>query len=178
MYLARCYAPLRKYGQALTLLQHANIQVRETYGALSLLDSDPISAAESCFFPLTDVDVKEIESSLASDILHFKQDWFAHNGGSVDADPKSYKKPVFFNIALNYVELDMNRLLERAGKQPVPLAPIIAASTQKKAEPSGVSEKKSIGKTKIEDARAATPEPQAPARGGLSSLLGGWWGKS
>jgi len=178
LYLARCYAPLKKYGEALTLLQHATIQVRETYAALSLLDSDPISSAKSCFFPLTDVDMKGIESSLASDMIHFKQDWFAYNGGSVDADPKSYKKPVFFNIALNYVELDMDKLLDRAGKQPAPPPPIHATSTPKKAEPSGISEKKPVGKTKIEDIRAATPEPQAPVRGGLSSLLGGWWGKS
>ena len=83
-------------------------------------------------------------------------------------DGKTYRKPLFFNIALNYVELDMDRLMGRAGKKPsVPLV---------QAQP--MPEKKSVAKAKAEELRPATPEPQAPSRGGLTSLLGGWWGRS
>ncbi|KAF8887719.1 hypothetical protein BD779DRAFT_1525871 [Infundibulicybe gibba] len=170
-YLARCYSPLRKYAEALTLIQHANIYIRETLATLSLSNNDPISLGQPAFFPLNTEAVHELENELAADGLQFKRDWFAYNGGSADADGKSYKKPLFFNIALNYAELDMDRLLERAGKQPaVPVS---------RAEPTIEKiEKKLPVKSAIEEVRPATPEPQAPARGGLSSLLGGWWGRS
>ncbi|KAK0198080.1 hypothetical protein F5146DRAFT_1131089 [Armillaria mellea] len=173
LYLARCYVNVKKYAEALTLLQHSSIHIRETQSHISMSNSD---AAEVAFFPLSQVELGQLESQLASDSLQFKRDWFAYNGGSVNADPKSYKKPAFFNIALNYVDLDMDRLLQRAGKETAPTtpapAPTIATPTPK-VEP--VGDKRRI----IEDTRAATPEPSpAPARGGLSSLLGGWWGKN
>lgn len=96
----------------------------------------------------------------------FKKDWFAFNGGSPDADNKSYKKLLFFDIALNYVQLDMEQLQTRAGKKPA------ATSTAAKVEP------KAITRAKVEEIeRAPTPEPQAIPSGGLSSLLGGWWGR-
>jgi signal recognition particle subunit SRP68 len=154
---------VKKYAEALTLVQHANIAVRETTSTLSMTDTDPISVSSPCFFPLNDTDIKELESNLTSDSLQFKRDWFAYNGGSAGAVGKTYRKPLFFNIALNYVELDMDRLMERAGKKPA-------------VEP--VPDKKTVTKAKAEELRPATPEPPAPSRGGLTSLLGGWWGRS
>jgi signal recognition particle subunit SRP68 len=135
---------------------------------LSIMDTDPISTSSSCFFPLNDMDIRELEGNLSIDSLQFKRDWFAYNGGSIDADEKTYRKPLFFNIALNYVELDMNRLTERAGKKPA-VVPI-------QAQP--MLEKKPVAKAKAEELVPAIPEPQAPSRGGLTSLLGGWWGRS
>ena len=81
---------------------------------------------------------------------------------------------MFFNIALNYVELDMDRLSQRAGKQPAPSPAIPVAPKKQEA----VLEKKAVPKAKAEQVRLLSPEPQAPSRGGLSSLLGGWWGRS
>ncbi|KAF9014913.1 hypothetical protein BDQ17DRAFT_1340149 [Cyathus striatus] len=171
LYLARCYAPLKKFSETLTILQHAGILIRETTSTLAILDTDPISDSESCFFPLDNTLIKDLEKDLAADASQYKRDWFAYNGGSNTADPKTYKKPLFFNIALNYVELNMDRLLERAGKQPISTPAALS-----RQEP--VPEKKTLPKSKVEEVRPATPEPQAPARSGLSSLLGGWWGKS
>jgi signal recognition particle subunit SRP68 len=168
LYLAHCYAPVKQYAKALTLVRHANIAIRETTSTLSMTDSDPISSSTPCFFPLSDTDINELESHLTSDGFQLKRDWFAFNGGSADADVQTYRKPLFFNIALNYVELDMDRLMERAGKKPA-AAPI-------QAQP--VPEKKTVAKAKAEELRSATPEPQAPSRSGLSSLLGGWWGRN
>lgn len=168
LYLAHCYSPLKRYAEALTLVQHANIAVRETTSTISMIDIDPISTSSPCFFPLNDTDIKKLESKLTSDNLQFKGNWFAYNGGSASADGKMYRKPLFFNIALNYVELDMDRLMERAGKKPV-VPPV-------RAQP--LPEKKTVAKAKAEELRPATPEPQAPSRVGLTSLLGGWWGKS
>ncbi|GLB36604.1 putative signal-recognition-particle assembly has a crucial role in targeting secretory proteins to the rough endoplasmic reticulum membrane [Lyophyllum shimeji] len=180
LFLARCYAPVKRYAEALTLIRHANIHVRETTSTLSLCTTDPISTGTPAYFPLTSADVKALDAELASDSLQFKREWFAYNGGAVDLDgdgaqAKDYKKPLFFNIALNYVELDMDRLLVRAGKQPPP--PPMAEVQQ---QPTQVveKEKKPVSKAKVEEVRAPTPEPPAPSRGGLSSLLGGWWGRS
>lgn len=166
---------MKRYAEALTLLQHATIHIRETNTTLAESDADPISTATPPYFPLHEADLKELEGGVTVDGLQFKRDWFAFNGGSTDADGKTYQKPLFFNIALNYVELDMERLLQRAGKQSVVVPSVPPA--QGRTEPV-VAEKKPVAKAKVEEVRAATPEPQAQSRGGLSSLLGGWWGKS
>ena len=182
VYLAQCYSAVKKFGEALTLLQHATIYIRETTSSLSLSESDVINSTEPNFFPLKDEDIKGIESLVASHGLQYKQDWFAHNGGAVDADPSSYKKPLFFNIALNYIELDMDRLRQRAGKEPLQAAPS-NISTTAASKGDVASEKKTIPKAKAEEPVAtstttSTQTPQQPTRGGLSSLLGGWWSRS
>ncbi|KAF8060938.1 hypothetical protein FPV67DRAFT_1673770 [Lyophyllum atratum] len=181
LFLARCYAPVKRYAEALTLIQHANIHVRETVSALSLSASDPIATGTPAYFPLASAEVKDLESALASDSLHFKREWFAHNGGAVDPEGEAarrYEKPLFFNIALNYVELDMDRLLVRAGKQTAAPAKVEQQQQQQQQKAVAEKEKKPVAKAKVEEVRAPTPEPAAPSRGGLSSLLGGWWGKS
>lgn len=182
IYLARCYAPQKKYAEALSLLRSGSIHLRETTSTLSLSDTDALNTANPGFMPIDASTVKDLEAMLASDSTKYKREWFAYNGGSVSKDPKEHKKPLFFDIALNYVELPMDRLLERAGKAPQP-APVPAATAaqpkqQPKADP--VSEKKAPAKekAKLEESRPSTPQPQAQSRGGLSSLLGGWWGKS
>ncbi|KAH0590178.1 hypothetical protein H2248_000351 [Termitomyces sp. 'cryptogamus'] len=173
LFLARCYAPAKKYPEALTLIQHANIHVRETLSSLSLSASDPINTSKPTYFPLDPADLKHLESELSADSHAFKRAWFAYNGGTLKVvDGQKFEKPLFFNIALNYVELDMDRLAMRAGKeveQPkVEAAPVVAPQPVKQVV---------APKAKVE-VRSETPEPAAPARSGLSSLLGGWWGRS
>jgi signal recognition particle subunit SRP68 len=162
----------------LALIQHAIIQLREVRSVLSFSDSDPITSGRPSYYSLSSSDFDQLESDLAADGLNFKKAWFAYNGGSTDADNTSHTKPLFFNIALNYVRLDMERLQERAGKKPptpsLPNSGQVKGATTVKAEP----EKKPAPKAKVEEVREATPEGQPPTRGGLSSLLGGWWGKS
>ncbi|KAJ6569541.1 hypothetical protein B0H19DRAFT_1066254 [Mycena capillaripes] len=167
LFLARSYGPVKKYAEALTLIQHASIHVRETQSTLSLSDADPISAATPSYYPLSSESVSELEGALSSEGSQFKRDWFAYNGGSVDSTAKLDKKPLFFDIAVNYVALDMAALRARAGLQPVEDSPAAAQPAV---------EKRQAAK---EDA-VETPEPKAPgpARGGLGSLLGGWWGRS
>lgn len=176
IYLAQCYAAVKKYGEALALLQHATIHVREVVSSVSLSESDLINSGNASFFPLSADDIKEVETTITSNSLQLKRDWLAYNGGSVKADPATYKKPLFFNIALNYVELDMDRLQQRAGKQPA-LAPVVPSTGTKAPRTEPVPEKKPTPKAKAEEHVEPTPEPQPQARGGLSSLLGGWWNK-
>ncbi|KAG6854069.1 hypothetical protein C0991_010816 [Blastosporella zonata] len=183
LFLAQCYAPVKRYAEALTLLQHASIHIRETLSSLSLLgpssSSDPITLSHSSYFPLPASSITELETNLAASSLQFKRSWFAHNGGVVDKDlegKKKFEKLLFFNIALNYIELDMDRLAVRAGKQPEPtVAPVESVHVTHAPQP--VKQAPAV-RAKVEEARPETPEPAAPVRGGLSSLLGGWWGKS
>ncbi|KAF7437301.1 hypothetical protein PC9H_004140 [Pleurotus ostreatus] len=177
-YLAKCYIPVKKYAEALVLSQKANIHLREARSTLSIIGTDPINTGSPAFYPLTNDECGKLEADLAADALRFKKEWFAYNGGSVKASNAGFKKPLFFDIALNYVELDMDKLQERAGKAPRPPVPIAAPLpvSAKATEPIG---KKSQAAKVVEEARPATPEPtQQPARGGLSNLLGGWWGRS
>ncbi|RPD59391.1 hypothetical protein L226DRAFT_492400 [Lentinus tigrinus ALCF2SS1-7] len=175
-YLAWCYAPLKKYAETLALTQHASIHLRECRSMLApTIETDPINDGEPTFYPLALADLDKLEEELTLDSTSFKNDWFAYNGGSLDAESsKTHKKPLFFDIALNYINLDMDRLQERAGKVPekvnVPIAAPVPQAAEKKTQTS---------RAKVEEIeRTATPEPSAQARGGLSSLLGGWWGRS
>jgi signal recognition particle subunit SRP68 len=176
LYLSRCYTPVHKYAEALTLIQYANIHLRETRSIVSSLDPDPITSGNPAYYPLSSTTVDQLETDLSALGLQLKKDWFAYNGGSANPDNNSYQKPLFFDIALNYVQLDTDRLQERAGKKlavsPQPYAKGLSGKIESQQE------KKQTPKAKVEAVRAETPEPQAPARSGLSSLLGGWWGKS
>ncbi|KAI0770966.1 hypothetical protein BD413DRAFT_663852 [Trametes elegans] len=174
--LAWCYAPLKKYAEALTLTQRAALHLREARAMLNgTLETDVINAADPAFYPLGPAELDRLGEELELDSTTFKTDWFAYNGGALDpARSATHKKLLFFDIALNYISLDMDRLQERAGKAPVkvPVSPA-AAPAQQQAE-----KKATTAKAKVEEIeRAATPEPSAQASGGLSSLLGGWWGR-
>jgi signal recognition particle subunit SRP68 len=114
-----------------------------------------------------------MENDVSSDSLKFKRDWLAYNGGSVDKDPSEYKKPLFFNVAFNYVGVDMDRLRERAGKEPIAAAAKGAGAPATATKHTG----KQIEAEEEEKSAEATPPATASTRSGLSSLLGGWWGR-
>ncbi|KAL0945549.1 hypothetical protein HGRIS_014710 [Hohenbuehelia grisea] len=179
LYVARCYAPTKKYAEALTLLQHANLHLREARSTASISDIDAITVGTPSFYPLHSDDYQRLETDVTATSLQFKKDWFAYNGGSATASSAGYKKPLFFNIALNYAQLDMDRLQERAGVAAAPPPPIVAPAPEKSRPGEPAFGQKKPPTSTIEEARPATPEPtQAAGRGGLSSLLGGWWGRS
>lgn len=190
-YLARSYAAAKRYAEALSLTQHASLHIREARTSLSLLPSsspsdDPISSSGLPFYALDTTSIDGLESTLDNESAQYKKDWFGYNGGDATGtvDRKTHKKPLFFDIALNYVELNMDRLQERAGKQHVTHAAVVVAPTPQRPG-SGVPQRvpeqaKSVtSRAKVEDiVRPMTPEPEAaPAKGGLSTLLGGWWGR-
>ncbi len=178
-YLAWCYVPSKKYAEALSLTQHASLHLRECRAMLApMADADAINdnggRRESPFYPLALADLDRVEEELTLDATGFKADWFAYNGGALAAEGgKAHKKPLFFDIAVNYISLDMDRLQERAGKAPAPAAVPVAAPVPQVAE-----KRTQVQKAKLEEIeRAATPEPSPQARGGLGNLLGGWWGR-
>ncbi|KAG9310266.1 hypothetical protein JVU11DRAFT_9384 [Chiua virens] len=160
LFLAQCYATTKKYGEAMALIQHTTLHVRETRSVLGSLAG--LSTPADTSYPVGTALVDELDSALSAAAVETKNEWFAYNGGTLDGDTKTYKKPLFFDIGFNYVQLDMDRLLERAGKAP--------AKEEREVPP---------GKSRLEEVmRPETPESAAPAKGGLSSLLGGWWGRT
>ena len=190
-YLAPTYVPVKRFAEALTLMQRSNIHIREARSVLSTIDTDPISSGDPAFFPLAPEDLDQLDKELTKEGNRFKNDWFAYNGGSTSADNNGYKKPLFFDIALNYVQLDMDSLQERAGKKPQEqqqqqhhqqtpaiLAPAPVRAAASEGQQSIGQDKRPVARAKAEEIeRLATPEPEAPAKSGLSSLLGGWWGR-
>lgn len=173
IYLARAYAAVKQYAQALALTRKAALHLRECT-TLSTQAFDPINAATPPFYSLTQADVSITSSLCATDEHEFKNEWFQYNGGTLSFERNLAKKPEFLDIAFNYVPLDMDKLQARAGiKAPEPK--VFATPTPIKAqEPKPAV----VARAKAEEIqRPATPEPTAPARGGLSSLLGGWWGR-
>jgi signal recognition particle subunit SRP68 len=160
-------------------MQRSNIHIREARSVLSTIDTDPIVNGDPAFFPLATEDFDQLDKELTEESNRFKNDWFAYNGGSVSADNKEYKKPLFFDVALNYVQLDMDHLQERAGKKKPPQPAILARAPVRAPERQPIAaDKRPVAKAKAEEIeRPATPELDVPAKSGLSSLLGGWWGR-
>lgn len=172
LFLARCYTSTKKYSESLSLNRSASLHLREAQNALAALGD---GADPATFYPLPEPTVETLEADLAADGKRTKTDFFAHNGGQPGADPGAWKKPLFFDIALNYVQLDMERLEARAGKAAAPAAP---AAPARKDAPATLAVPKAVGRAKVEEeVRATTPEPEEHARGGLGGLLGGWWGR-
>lgn len=174
-FLARCYAPLKRYAEALTLIQRSQLHLREARLIVSTGDAEPTAATS--FYPLAASECDKLDEEMSRVSSELKRDWFTFNGGSPTSDNDSYKKPLFFDIALNYVELDVDQLQRRAGKEP-PQTPAPIQVLQPQPQLPQV-QKGPTAKAKAEEiVRPATPEPKAEtSRGGLSTLLGGWWGR-
>ncbi|KAJ4477908.1 hypothetical protein C8J55DRAFT_515835 [Lentinula edodes] len=216
--LAKCYIVIpgdKKYAEALTLLQHATIHLREARRVLETLglsadDSDPNDEVE--FYPLLEKDLEVLEESINKEGLEYKRTWLEKGGAGVGEQQggkgQKQKKPVFFNIALNYVDVDvelMERLRERAGMTPTAASTAqastgytqnrIAQATLGSSKAPAIATPKAFASAVGPRAKAAvmeegmsrsgTPEPResdgnkaAGATSRLGSLLGGWWGKN
>ena len=160
----------------MTLIQRSQLHLRESRSIIAtLLGDNPKSTPETSFYPLAILDCDTLDEEISRVSSDLKRDWFTFNGGSPTPNNDSYKKPLFFDIALNYVELDMDRLQQRAGKKPPPTSTSIL-----QPQPQSLRAQKGLTpKAKAEEnARPVITEPQGEKlRGGLSSLLGGWWGR-
>jgi len=157
--LAQTYAtePNRLYGEAIALSQRASLHIREARSSLVIVDSK--SPLLDAFTP-SQTQFATFEAELASQEEAHKREWFAYNGGRVGTQ-KAANKPLFFDIALNYVDLNMDNFKQKAGI-PVPDRPsaIAMIPTRKAPEPH----------------EQLAPEPVA-STSRLSNLLGGWWGR-
>ena len=177
-FLARCYVPPKRYAEALILIQRSQLHLRETRSIISTtLEGGPESTSTTSFYPLVESDCDKLDEEISRVSSELKRDWFTFNGGSPTPGNESYKKPLFFDIALNYVELDVDRLQQRAGKEPPPKPVPIKIMQPQPQLPQ--AQKGLTAKAKAEEITSpATPEPKAETpHVGLSTLLGGWWGR-
>jgi signal recognition particle subunit SRP68 len=169
--MARAYSTLKRYAEAMSITQSAHIRLREARYQLSLLATSSIP--ETTYLPLADEpQLTSLESELNAEELRLKREWFAYNGGTVDGTEADAlkNKPLFYDIAFNSVNLPMDRLLGRVGRAPAPMptpAPV-GQPTKAKIDEPAVST--------AHEPEEPAPAP-VPARGGLSNLLGGWWGR-
>ncbi|KAJ3799502.1 hypothetical protein GGU11DRAFT_500802 [Lentinula aff. detonsa] len=212
--LARCYIVIpgdKKYAEALTLLQHATIHLREARLVLETLGSlDDGSSANSGvdeigFYPLPREDLDILDQTINKEGSEYKRTWLEKGGAVIgeqdEGKGKKHKKPVFFNIALNYVDVDMElmeKLRERAGMAPKDSAHAASTATSTlgqglskaivaapKASVSALGPRAKAAVMEGGMSRSGTPEPReldggkaAGATSRLGSLLGGWWGNS
>jgi len=165
---------------------------------LSLLSSAPSQDNPACsadfFFPLPHSSIRSLEDQVMHASLRYKLDWFSYNGGSITRDPKDHEKPTFFNIALNYVPLNMDQLLKRTGKEmpcvdeqaaaasavqaQVSAKTSVSPTAAIKAESGKEPKKQHVSKVNDDGVPPAAVGSQAPIRSGISNLLGAWWGRS
>ncbi|CAE6470933.1 unnamed protein product [Rhizoctonia solani] len=160
-FLSKTYEPHNKYAEAVALTQRANLHLREAH--TNFVDTTE-NTPETAFYPLTLDSVKALEKDVQNSETDMKKRWFAYNGGKKVRN--QHEKPVFFDIALNYIELPMEKLQEKAG---------IAPKVQP-AKTTPAVEKRVLAERKAEP-EPEEPAPAAPQKGMLGSLLGGWWGR-
>jgi hypothetical protein len=112
------------------------LHIREARSAISTLSSEDVETPVSSSYPLPSTELEALDASFASDSLSFKAAWYTHNGGKPTPDvPEGFKKPAFFDIALNYAELDMDALQRRAGISPAAQAKAATATTKSAQAP-------------------------------------------
>lgn len=168
LHLARAYADglHKRYAEAVSLTQRGQLHIREARSTLSILAADALSLPQLRFYPVDAATLQEVEGQLTRDEEKYKKEWFGYNGGIVGAvknGDQKHKKPLFFDIAFNYVEPPMDQLRVRAGLPP--REEEVGESVKAKAE-------------KEEEHEETAPVATEPApRGGLSGLLGSWWGR-
>lgn len=135
-------------------------------------------------------DITAVERELNADDLRTKMEWYAFNGGQLmtvgpDGTTKPFKKPLFFDVAFNYVELPMDNLIARSSagvKTPTPAPPAARPSavkpTSASAEPSSEARKEREKRsTKVEEAPPPEVKIVQTSSLGLGGILGGWWGR-
>jgi len=146
LHLARAYGHTtqKRYAEAVALTQRGQLHIREAHSTMSR------TSEHVGFYPLDEQVIGALERSLIAEEEAYKRAWFA-----------AEEKPVFFDIAYNYVELPMARLRERAG---------LATVTEARK-----------GKAEVEEEAVAVqtmaPETRAERPGGLTGFLGSWWGR-
>ena len=193
LYLSRTYGTLKRYAEALSLTAKAHIYLREARSILSTSDTvqDGVKA-EKGYCPLTLDDVSRFEEELIKEESTLKLEWYAFNGGAATSLPQDkHRKPMFYDVAFNYVELPMERLQARARGQVGAKAGVTpktppgvttnagrAIAQQTSPVPTAENGKRERRMTKVEEA-PPTPDVKIVQSGGfgIGGILGGWWGR-
>lgn len=192
LYLSRTYGTLKRYAEALSLTAKAHIYLREARSILSTSDLRQGEVkGEETYYPLSLDDISRAEGELAKEEIKTKMDWYAFNGGApTSLSEDKHKKPMFYDVAFNYVELPMERLQARAtdahlgakARAPTNAPPIALAVADRGTAPQASSgtpvEKRERRATKVEDAPPAPEVKIVQSSGfGIGGILGSWWGR-
>ncbi|KAG8941964.1 hypothetical protein FRC04_003923 [Tulasnella sp. 424] len=177
-YISLAHASVKNYAQSVALNSRAEIHLREGTSSGGLDPSTPAPAEVAFFYPLDNaVDVEALSKELELDAIRLKKDWFAFNGGTVSTEAESgskkHRKPLFFDIAFNYVESPMERINERAGKAVAERAEKPTTAPKAKVDKEDEDEKKD----EEEEGRRSPVVSKTAAGGGITGFLGGWWGR-
>ena len=168
--MARTYASLKRYAEAVSLTQTAQVRMREARFQLSLLSSQS-DVPETEYFPLSEEAVQRLETRVVQEEKRMKMDWFALNGGSIqDGTENKGAKALFYDIAFNSVEDPLDKIKRRAGR-----------AVKEKSKGAHTARTSVDAKAKmlaqVDEPAASEEASEAPQRGVLGSLLGGWWGR-
>lgn len=174
LFMARTYASLKRYAEAVSLTQTGLLRIREARYQLSLLSSSA-QTPETQYFPMPESEIATLETTVSQEETAIKREWFAYNGGSASSSAEislTFKKPLFYDIAFNEVEDPLEKIQKRAGREVTASKKVLATSSV------AVAAQQAITKAKIdEDPVAPEPAPEPAKSGVLGGLLGGWWGR-
>jgi signal recognition particle subunit SRP68 len=172
--MARTYASIKRYAEAVSLTQTGLLRIREARYQLSLLSSLE-STPETRYFPLPEDVISTLEATITRDETATKREWFTYNGGSSSSSTDSalaFKKPLFYDIAFNELEDPLEKIQKRAGRAVTAGKKVQAMSTVSAAA------QQQATKAKIdEEPVAPEPAPEPAKASVLGGLLGGWWGR-
>ncbi len=160
-----CPGSFKRYAQALALTQRARLLIREAISNQAVIDS---LVLPSFSFAPSLPEIEELERVVTSTEATLKSSWFVFNGGAFTSATQTLgtsdhiKKPLFFDIALNYADVDVDALRGKAGLVVQHNNPVLS----------------SIQKVKEVVVQEPVPAENAPAAGSrFGSLLGSWWGR-
>jgi len=162
LFLARSYgSPSRKsYGEALALTQRALLDLREAHNASYTLENSPELASIAVPSP---ADLVTLEQQLLEEERKYKAEWFNMNGGKVSLGliKEQHQKPLFFDIALNYIEPNTDAIHARTEDT----NSLVAETTPAQ------------GSVDPESVAADSSQSESVATSRLGGILGGWWGR-
>ncbi|KZO99788.1 hypothetical protein CALVIDRAFT_359343 [Calocera viscosa TUFC12733] len=164
-YLARLYASQAQYGESLALLARGTIYLRTVSASNTGTTSSP---PELEFYPLPPTLAQSLSAQISALELKLKKDWYA----------ATRKKPVFYDVAFNYVAQPGERVRQRAGlpaEEPAPTGIAVGAGSAGPKVPVKASEG---GEKRQQVEREEEPALDgAQGKAGWSGYLGGWWGR-
>jgi signal recognition particle subunit SRP68 len=130
---------------------------------------DPSFPLQEEIISLPESTVADLESQIKALDLAAKRALFAER----------VAKPVFFDNAFNYIDLPMDELLVKAGREPAkaetPVVASVAESVVQKVEKAAEEVKKTV--VGRERTRESTPAAEAQQEEKPKGWLGGWFGR-
>jgi signal recognition particle subunit SRP68 len=130
---------------------------------------DPSFPLQEEIISLPESTVADLESQIKALDLAAKRALFAER----------VAKPVFFDNAFNYIDLPMDELLVKAGREPAKVETLAAASVAESVAQKVEKAAEEVKKTVVgrERTRESTPATESQQEEKPKGWLGGWFGR-